>query len=61
MPQLYRHTNREGSYLRVRRVPKAVRASINKVITQCIWFHTYEDPEYKKVKIEIEMKDMRKC
>jgi hypothetical protein len=59
MPQLYRHTNREGSYLKVRRVLKAVRASINKVIAQCIWFHTYEPTEYKEV--EIEMKNIRKC
>ena len=45
-------------YLRLRDNLKGIGRQVQKLISQCIGFHTYEPTEYETIKIE--MKELRK-
>ena len=46
-------------YLRIRDSLIGTGRQVQKLISQCIGFHTYEPTEYETIKIE--MKNIRKC
>ena len=47
------------AYLRIRDSLIGTGRRVQKLISQCIGFHTYEPTEYETIKIE--MKNIRKC
>jgi len=47
------------AYLQIRDNLRSIGRRVQKFLTQCIGFHTYEPTEYENIKIE--MKNIRKC